>query len=130
VLFLCQICHGAPGIVSALARAPFSTPALERLLHDAGTLIWRAGPLAKGSNFCHGTGGNAYSLLHLHKRTGERLWLERARAFAMEAIAQWRTARSEHGRGRYSLWTGDIGLALCLWACMTKEPAFPSLDRF
>jgi hypothetical protein len=125
---LCQICHGAPGIVAALAEAPFSSPEFESLLVAGGELVWAAGPLKKGSNFCHGTGGNAFALLKLHKRTRDFLWLERARAFAMTAISQMRAARAEHGRDRYSLWTGDPGLAVCLWSCVAADPQFPGLD--
>lgn len=125
---LCQICHGAPGVLTAFARAPFSTPDFERLLVEGGNLIWAAGPLAKGSNFCHGTGGNGHALLRLYERTRDPVWLDRARAFAMAAIAQCRAARAQHGRGRYSLWTGDPGLAVILWDCIRAEPAFPGLD--
>jgi hypothetical protein len=123
---LVQICHGAPGIVAAFADCPFSTPALERLLRRGADIIWHAGPLAKGSNFCHGTGGNGYAFLKLYKRTGDALWLERARAFAMTAIAQCRAARRRYGQGRYSLWTGDVGLACCLWDCVHATATFPT----
>jgi len=58
------------------------------------------------------------------------MWLERARAFAMTAIAQCREARKEYGRGRYSLWTGDVGLAIYLWDCLTEAPRFPTIDIF
>ena len=125
---LCQHCHGAPGMVTSFADAPFSTPEFEALLLDGGELTWNAGPLAKGSNLCHGTGGNGYAFLKLHRRTGDDRWLERARAFAMASIDQVRAARVEFGRGRYSLWTGDVGLALYLWDCLTGEPAFPTID--
>jgi hypothetical protein len=125
---LCQLCHGAPGMVMAFADAPFTSPEFERLLVEGGNLTWAAGPLKKGSNFCHGTGGNAFALLKLYKRTGDALWLERARAFAATAVAQMREAFREHGRGRYSLWIGDPGLAVCLWNCVTGEPQFPGLD--
>jgi hypothetical protein len=125
---LCQICHGAPGIVTAFADAPFSTSDFERLLLEGGETIWIAGPVKKGSNFCHGTGGNAYAFLKLYRRTRDRRWLHRARAFAMTGIAQWRAARAEHGRDRYTLWTGDPGFAVCLWGCITGEPKFPGLD--
>ena len=125
---LCQICHGAPGVVMAFADAPFSTPDFERLLLEGGEGIWIAGPLKKGSNFCHGTGGNAYALLKLYRRTRDRRWLHRARAFAMTGIAQWRAARAEYGRDRYTLWTGDPGFAVCLWGCITGDPQFPALD--
>src|SRR5262249_51704594 len=78
-----QICHGAPGIVAAFADCPFENSELERLLHAGGEFVWQAGPLAKGSNFCHGTAGNGYAFLKLHQRTRDAIWLDRARAFAM-----------------------------------------------
>lgn len=127
---LCQICHGAPGIITALADAPFPSEARDCLLIAGGNLVWKAGPLAKGSNLCHGTGGNGYAFLKLYKRTGDAMWLDRARAFAMAAIAQCRAKRAEVGRGRYSLWTGDPGLAIYLWDCIRAEAAFPTLDAF
>src|SRR5262249_3447087 len=104
--WLCQHCHGAPGMVTALADAPFASPELDELLCEGGNFVWAAGPLAKGSNLCHGTGGNGYAFLKLFGRTNDPRWLERARAFAMTAIAQYREAREQLGRGRYSLWTG------------------------
>jgi hypothetical protein len=54
----------------------------------------------------------------------------RACAFAMAAVAQCREARAELGRGRFSLWTGDVGLAIYLWDCITAEPHFPTVDVF
>jgi hypothetical protein len=127
---LCQHCHGAPGMVTAFADAPFTSVALEDLLREGGKFTWAAGPLAKGSNLCHGTGGNGYAFLKLYRRTNDSLWLERARSFAMTAIAQYREARDQVGRGRYSLWTGDIGLAVYLWDCLRAEPKFPTIDVF
>jgi hypothetical protein len=125
---LCQHCHGAPGMVTAFADAPFASVELEDLLREGGEFTWAAGPLAKGSNLCHGTGGNGYAFLKLYRRTNELMWLERARSFAMTAIAQYREARDQLGRGRYSLWTGDIGLAVYLWDCLTADPHFPTVD--
>jgi lantibiotic modifying enzyme len=125
---LCQHCHGAPGIVTAFAAAPFSTPNFEAVLLQAGELTWNAGPLVKGSNLCHGTGGNGYAFLKLYQRTRDILWLERARAFAMTAIDQVRGARAAFGCGRYSLWTGDVGVAVYLWDCLTADPRFPTID--
>ena len=55
---------------------------------------------------------------------------ERARAFAMHALAQSRADVAEHGQGRHSLWTGDPGLAIYLWACMHGTADFPTLDVF
>ena len=128
--WLCQHCHGAPGIVTTFADAPFTSPELEKLLLEGGKFTWAAGPLAKGSNLCHGTGGNGYAFLKLHRRTSDPVWLERARAFAMTAIAQCRESREQVGRGRYSLWTGDVGLAIYLWDCLRAMPRFPTVDIF
>jgi hypothetical protein len=128
--WLCQHCHGAPGMVTSFADAPFTSPEMEDLLLEGGRFAWLAGPLAKGSNLCHGTGGNGYAFLKLYRRTDDAVWLDRARAFAMTAIAQYREAREHFGRGRYSLWTGDIGLAVYLWDCLTAEPRFPTIDVF
>jgi len=127
---LCQHCHGAPGMVTTFADAPFSSPEFETLLVEGGQFAWAAGPLAKGSNLCHGTGGNGYAFLKLYRRTRDPIWIERARAFAMTAISQCREARNKFGRGRYSLWTGDVGLAVYLWDCLTGEPRFPTIDVF
>jgi len=127
---LVQYCHGAPGIVTALADAQVADATTLELLRGGGELAWWAGPLAKGSNLCHGTGGNGFAFLKLHQLTGEPIWLHRARAFAMTAIDQCRAARAEHGRGRYSLWTGDIGLACYLHEVLRGSARFPTVDVF
>jgi peptidoglycan/LPS O-acetylase OafA/YrhL len=126
--FLMQFCHGAPGFVTCLGDLPGD--ALDALLLAAGETIWAAGPLAKGSNLCHGTGGNGYAFLKLYRRTGDIKWLARARAFAMHGIAQTQVDRHQYGQGRYSLWTGDVGFAVYLWHCLRETAAFPTLDVF
>jgi hypothetical protein len=115
-----QWCHGAPGIVATLAR--FMD---EQLAISAGELTWRAGPLRKGANLCHGTAGNGYAFLALFERTGDELWLERARAFAMHSLEQVERSRAEYGRGRYSLWSGDLGTALYLADCIDGAGTLP-----
>jgi Lanthionine synthetase C-like protein len=126
--WLMQFCHGAPGFVIALADLPGT--ALDALLVEAGEATWVAGPLAKGSNLCHGTAGNAYAFLVLLARTGDTRWRERARAFAMHAIDQFEDETARTGRLRHSLWTGDIGLAIFLWDCLREVARFPTLDVF
>jgi hypothetical protein len=126
---LLQWCHGAPGVVTALAGLPPGRSAVvDRLLLAGGEAVWRAGPLAKGPGLCHGTAGNGYALLKLHRRSGDTRWLQRARAFAMHAIAQCEHRRAALGRGRHTLWTGDLGLALYLWHCLRAGDAMPALD--
>jgi Lanthionine synthetase C-like protein len=120
-----QWCHGAPGIVATLGDL------LDLELAVAGgELTWRAGPLAKGPNLCHGTAGNAYAFLVLHRRTGDAVWLERARAFAMHAIGQVERERAALGRGRYSLFTGDVGVALFLRHLLDGDDRFPTMGPF
>jgi hypothetical protein len=115
-----QWCHGAPGIVATLAHVLD-----EELAVAGGELTWRAGPLVKGASLCHGTAGNGYAFLALLERTGDERWLARARDFAMHAVGQVERARSEHGRGRYTLWTGDLGTALYLADCIDGRGAVP-----
>ncbi len=126
--WLMQFCHGAPGFVICLGGFPGSE--LDQLLAAAGEAIWAAGPLVKGSNLCHGTAGNGYAFLKLYERSGEARWLDRARAFAMHAIGQCEADAARYGQLRYSLWTGDPGLAVYLWDCLRAKSAFPTLDVF
>ena len=115
-----QWCHGAPGIVATLAHLID-----EELALGGGELTWRAGPLGKGANLCHGTAGNGYAFLALLERTGDERWLTRARAFAMHAAGQVEQSRSDHGRGRYTLWSGDLGTALYLADCIDGRGKLP-----
>ncbi len=120
-----QWCAGAPGIV--IAAADYLD---EELLLAGAELTWRAGPpnLEKGPSICHGTAGNGYAFLKVFARTGDERWLERARRFAVHALGQARRLRAERGRGRYSLWTGDLGVALFAADCLDVRSAYPILD--
>jgi DUF1680 family protein len=97
----------------------------EELAVAGGELTWRAGPLQKGANLCHGTAGNGYAFLALLERTGDERWLTRARTFAMHAAGQVEHSRSEYGRGRYTLWSGDLGTALYLADCTDGRGELP-----
>jgi lantibiotic modifying enzyme len=120
-----QWCHGAPGIVAT--AEPYLD---EELLLAGAELTWRAGAHGpeKGFGLCHGTAGNGYALLKAFARTGDERWLERARRFAVHALGQAERSRAEAGRGRYSLFTGDVGVALFAAACLDADPRFPVLD--
>ena len=116
-----QWCHGAPGII-ATASAYLD----EELLLAAAELVWEAGPLSsdeKGAGICHGTAGNGYGLLKTFERTGDELWLERARAFALHALAQ-----AERLPARHTLFTGGIGAALFAADCLDERARFPFVD--
>jgi hypothetical protein len=112
-----QWCHGAPGIVATAARYLD-----EDLLLAGAELTWRAGAHGpeKGAGLCHGTAGNGYALLKAFARTGDERWLERARRFAVHALAQ--------SEGRFSLFTGDLGVLLFASSCLDADARFPVLD--
>jgi hypothetical protein len=120
-----QWCAGSPGIV--IGAADYLDE--ELLLAGAG-LPWQTGPssLEKGPSICHGTAGNGYAFLKAFARTGDERWLERARRFAMHALDQVRRLREERGRGRYSLWTGDLGTALYAADCIEARSAYPIFE--
>jgi NAD(P)-dependent dehydrogenase (short-subunit alcohol dehydrogenase family) len=96
----------------------------------AAELIWQAGAHGdeKGHGICHGTSGNGFALLKAFARTGDDLWLERARRFAVHALRQAERLRATNGRGRYSLWTGDVGTALFAAACLDADARYPIID--
>ena len=120
-----QWCSGGPGIV--VSTADFLD---EELLLMASELVWKAGPhgLNKGPSICHGTAGNGYALLKSFARTGDERWLERARRFAVHALGQVERLRNQRGSGRYSLWTGDLGVALFAADCIGSSTSYPVLD--
>jgi hypothetical protein len=122
-----QWCHGSPGMVIALGAVLGQDDAVDALLLGGGELTWAAGPLRANASLCHGTAGNGYAFLRLFERTGDELWLTRARAFAMHAAAQAQAAREATGP-RPPLFTGEAGVALFLAACLTGDPRFPVLD--
>jgi hypothetical protein len=123
-----QWCHGAPGMVIALAPLAPDDDEHGALLAAGGELVWRTGPIARNAGLCHGTGGNGFAFLALHARTGDEEWLARARAFAAHALAQVEAFRERDGHGRYSLFTGDVGAALLAAACLDGDARFPGLD--
>lgn len=126
---LMQWCHGAPGIVTAVADfPPHRSAEMDGMLIGAGHAIWQAGPLVKGYGLCHGTAGNGYAFLKLYQRTGDPLWLQRARAFGIHALGQRERMRQQYGQGRCTLWTGDPGLAVYLWHCLRGTADLPALD--
>ena len=97
----------------------------EELLLAGAELVWHAGPptLEKGPGICHGTAGNGYALLAAFARTGDEEWLEPRAAL--------RRSRPRPGRaradGRYSLWTGGIGVAVFAADCLDGSSRYPVL---
>jgi hypothetical protein len=117
-----QWCSGAPGMIASLADELD-----EDLLLGGAELVWQAGPFGdeKGAGICHGTAGNGFALLKTFARTGDELWLERARRFAVHALEQ-----AERLPPRYALFTGGVGAALFAARCLETRVDFPVLDSF
>ena len=115
-----QWCASGPGVVSA-ARDYLD----EELLLAGAELVWRAGApgAEKGHGICHGTSGNGFALLAAFERTQDELWLDRARRFAVHALAQ-----AECMPGRYSLFTGGAGTALFAAACLDADARYPVFE--
>jgi Lanthionine synthetase C-like protein len=115
-----QWCAGAPGIVTTAAAY------LDEDLIVAGAeLSRRTGPanMEKGAGICHGTASQGYGFLTAFDRTGDERWLDDARRFAMHALGQVK----RRGHGRYSLWTGDVGVALYAGDCLDGTVRYPFL---
>ncbi len=115
-----QWCAGAPGIVTTAAAYLD-----EDLLLAGAELSRRTGPAGteKGAGICHGTASQGYAFLTAFVRTGDERWLEDARRFAVHALGQ----VGRRGRGRYSLWTGDVGVALYAADCLDATARYPFL---
>ena len=122
-----QFCNGAPGVIVSTLGHDLG---IDDLLAGGGNLAWSAGPVVKAPSLCHGAPSAGYAFLGLHAHTADSGWLARARRFAMHAIAQSDTARAQHGQRKFSLWTGDLGLALFLTDCLDARDHFPALDYF
>jgi hypothetical protein len=124
-LICLQWCTGAPGV---LAGAWDYLD--EDLLLAGAELVWQAGAHQeeKGHGLCHGTAGNGFALLKAFARTGDERWLERARRFAVHALAQAERIATANGRRRYSLFNGDVGTAFFAAACLDVDTRYPIID--
>ncbi|HVJ63710.1 MAG TPA: LanC-like protein [Bdellovibrionota bacterium] len=129
-LLVVHWCHGATGMVTDVSGSITAeeSPSLDELFLKAANLVWRAGPLEKGPSLCHGTAGSGLACLKMFERTRAELWLERARGLAMFAIKQYRSELALFGQARFSLWTGDLGLAIFLRDVLNKEGTLPGLE--
>ena len=96
----------------------------EELLLAGAELTWQAGAHTerKGAGICHGTAGNGYALLATFERTGDQRWLDRARRFAVHALAQ-----AEREPPDYSLWGGGIGARVFASDCLDARYRYPFL---
>ncbi len=128
-LIVVHWCHGATGIVTDLSGciSALESPVLDDLFSKAANLVWKAGPLEKGVSLCHGTAGSGLACLKMFERSSDEKWLERARGLAMFAVEQYQSELKKFGQARFSLWTGDLGLAIFLRDVLNERGSLPGL---
>uniref|UniRef100_A0A1D1YHD5 LanC-like protein 2 n=1 Tax=Anthurium amnicola TaxID=1678845 RepID=A0A1D1YHD5_9ARAE len=128
---LVQWSHGAGGMAITLCRAVEVFPGdleFRDAAVEAGEVVWRRGVVGK-VGLCDGIAGNAYACLSLYRVTGEKVFLERARAlgtflyYNAEELAR-------HGQPRgddhaHSLFQGLAGAA-----CLCFDMVSPTAARF
>jgi hypothetical protein len=99
----------------------------EELLLARGELTWRAG--------AHGWRRGRDLPRHRRQwlcvpedfeRTDDKRWLERPRRFAVHTLEQ----VERRGRGRYALFTGDIGVALYAADRLDERGNYPITDTW
>ena len=103
-----------------LARVPAERP--------SGKLVGLISPHA-GLRYSGPVAAHGYALLRAFAITQDEQWLARARRFAMHALEQVERMRKHYGRGRFTLFTGDVGAALFARACSDVDARFPLLAR-
>ncbi|CAB9523828.1 LanC-like protein 3 homolog [Seminavis robusta] len=137
-------CHGSPGLPALLKVAIAADVEHNDMLRlaalQAGEHIWRYGVLLKGNGLCHGIAGNGYAFLSLYQLTGDRVHLQKAKAFAkLLANQQVQSAVSQQPdkqrkvvgtpNSPQSLMEGSAGV-LCFLLDLTKPEAaaFPGWE--
>jgi eukaryotic-like serine/threonine-protein kinase len=85
--FMSGWCNGTAGYVHlwTLAHRVLEEPSFMDLATGAGWDVWDAPDVA--GTLCCGLSGRAYALLSLHRRTGDDVWLTRARVLGERAAA-------------------------------------------
>ncbi|KAL6583054.1 LanC-like protein gcl1 [Orobanche minor] len=126
--------HGAGGIAITLCKASEVFPN-DREFRDAaveaGEVVWKNG-LVKKVGLADGTAGNVYAFLSLLRLTGERIYEQRAKAFASYLYHNTREIEKCPPGGAevmYSLFEG-LGGAACLWFDLLapKRSRFPGYE--
>eukprot|EP00475_Leptophrys_vorax_P007478 TRINITY_DN14728_c0_g1_i1.p1 TRINITY_DN14728_c0_g1~~TRINITY_DN14728_c0_g1_i1.p1 ORF type:complete len:273 (-),score=56.45 TRINITY_DN14728_c0_g1_i1:46-837(-) len=141
--FMCQWCHGAPGIIPVLLEFMDLTSYDEErisLCMKSASAIWNDGLLTKGVGLCHGISGNAYAFLHLanclscarqhHQENASRAALLRDRAFAFAEFAWQNLDVLFHAPDHpYSLMTGIAGFAVFILDLMNLSHDISAADK-
>ena len=113
---LVHFCHGAPGVVFAMAEAyrVYGDDAFRGACLRGAETVWRYGVLTKGPGLCHGVAGNGYALLAAFRLSRDPMWLHRAVVFGTCIGDDGVCARQRTPDNPFSLFEGLAGSACFL----------------
>ena len=112
----------------ARPRSRRATKRTARCWRPAANSSGAPGPIARSAGLCHGTAGNGFAFLALFERTGDERWLDGPARSRCTRSTKSSASAPPTGRGRYALFTGDVGAALFAAACLDGRRRFPGLD--
>lgn len=123
-------CNGSSGYVYlwVAAHRLLKNGRYRDLAVRAGWHVWEE--TAVVSNLCCGLAGRSYSLLHLHKLTGDNKWQQRSQILAQKAASHLPHNQTPEYKGfEMSLYKGELGVALLLADLEQPESAvFPFFE--
>jgi len=113
---LVHFCHGAPGVVFAMAEAHrvYGDEAFRDACLRGAETVWQYGLLTKGPGLCHGVAGNGYALLAAYRVSRDPRWLHRAVVFGTCIGDDGVCARQRTPDNPFSLFEGLAGSACFL----------------
>ena len=120
-------CNGNAGHVHlwTMAHETYAEPRYLELATNAAWGMWDQ-PV-NFNNVCCGAAGCAYALLNMHRHTGDKEWLRRARQYA-HRVATHPDRPPDNPGDIHSLYKGDVGLMLLLDEI--EDPAFARMPLF
>ena len=123
-----QWCHGAPGIVTCGGAVHRGGAPGRRSRADLASRALRAGEGLRASAM--GRPATATRSSRRSNAPATSAGSSVRRRFAVHALAQVELARARRGRGRYSLLTGDVGVALYAAGCLECRSEYPVMDSW
>ncbi|KAF4664125.1 Chromatin assembly factor 1 subunit B [Perkinsus chesapeaki] len=124
-------CHGATGWIPALVQLAGAVSLLKPEGYEGvlvrikdticslGEVVYERGLLAeKGAGLCHGVGGSTMALVAVYTYTGHRVWLHRARQFALFTSQYGQWLSDTFADRPYSLYEGLAGAVASIGATL------------
>jgi len=118
-------CNGDTGFVFLwlLAAEAMNDERFLIMAENAGWNVADRGP-ERAVDLCCGSAGRAYGLLALYRRTGDEMWLRRAKQFVDHAVQE----SDPHAEEAHRLYKGGLGVALL--AAELEDPSSARMPLF